>query len=92
MQKHPHVPFHEVIDIIRPLADREYLDTISEFAKDGETSLTELLMPSMPKQHLKQFIYLDRNNTPDVWADIANAIKYSQTDRADFKTILILPE
>ena len=24
--EHPDVPFHEVIDIIRPKADREYLD------------------------------------------------------------------
>ena len=27
--KHPDVPFHEVIDIIRPWADQQYLDTIS---------------------------------------------------------------
>jgi len=26
MKEHPTVPFHEVIDIIRPGADREYLD------------------------------------------------------------------
>jgi len=26
LQDHPTVPFHEVIDIIRPMADQEYLD------------------------------------------------------------------
>ena len=26
LEKHPTVPFHEVIDIIRPMADQEYLD------------------------------------------------------------------
>ena len=28
---HPEVSFHEVIDIIRPLADQEYLDSIALF-------------------------------------------------------------
>jgi hypothetical protein len=50
------------------------LDTIAEFTKDEETSLTELLLPSVSKSNVKQFIYLDRNNTPDVWADIVKAI------------------
>lgn len=26
LEQHPSVPFHEVIDIIRPFADAEYLD------------------------------------------------------------------
>jgi len=26
LEEHPTVPFHEVIDIIRPMADQEYLD------------------------------------------------------------------
>jgi len=26
MEEHPDVPFHEVIDIIRPIADQDYLD------------------------------------------------------------------
>ena len=26
LESHPDVPFHEVIDIIRPMADAEYLD------------------------------------------------------------------
>ena len=26
LETHPNVPFHEVIDIIRPTADKEYLD------------------------------------------------------------------
>ncbi len=29
LEKHPNVPFHEVIDIIRPLADADYLDQIA---------------------------------------------------------------
>ena len=26
LEEHPEVPFHEVIDIIRPRADQDYLD------------------------------------------------------------------
>jgi hypothetical protein len=38
-------------------------------------------------------IYLDRNNTPDVWSDIAKAIELANKDfRKDYKTILITPE
>jgi hypothetical protein len=43
---------------------------------------------------LKQIIYLDRNNTPDIWADISQTIKKAaaRSDLNDFKTILIVPE
>lgn len=29
LESHPDVPFHEVIDIIRPMADQDYLDQIA---------------------------------------------------------------
>lgn len=53
-------PFHEVIDIIRPQADLEYLREIESFSEEKQS-----------------IAYLDRNNTPDVWAAIAEAIKGS---------------
>jgi uncharacterized protein YeeX (DUF496 family) len=31
---HPEVPFHEVIDIIRPMADQDYLNAIIKAGKD----------------------------------------------------------
>ena len=36
--KHPNVPFHEVIDIIRSQADKEYLDSIRESNMDEDSS------------------------------------------------------
>lgn len=43
---------------------------------------------------LKQFIYLDRNNTPDVWGDIQKTIISAHKNRTvkDFRTILIVPK
>ena len=40
----------------------------------------------------KELIYLDRNNTPDVWSDIAQAIDAVNSSRSDFKTILMVPQ
>ena len=37
LAKHPDVPFHEVIDIIRPMADKEYLDQIASHCSDSKT-------------------------------------------------------
>ena len=34
LEKNPQVPFHEVIDIIRPAADKEYLDRIAHYCKE----------------------------------------------------------
>lgn len=37
---HPEVPYHEIIDIIRPKADQDYLDAIAKCGKD-DSSLSE---------------------------------------------------
>lgn len=53
------------IDIIRDKADQEYLDTITLHCQSlatNENSQNNFLV--------KQIIYLDRNNTADVWPDI----------------------
>jgi hypothetical protein len=85
---HPDTPFHHIIDIIRPQADQDYLDAIEELAKDDESSY------SKAQGNVKEFIYLDRNNTPDVWGDISKAIKAGcgKPNQADYKSILILPK
>jgi hypothetical protein len=54
MAERPETPFHDVIDIIRPLADAEYLSRIRDHSS---------------------FAYLDRNNTPDAWPSIVQAIR-----------------
>ena len=84
--KHPEVPFHEIIDIIRPHADQDYLDFIARHcitdpnskpgSKDKKSVLAdpENLHPNMVQNSCqsvpKTIIYLDRNNTPDIWRDI----------------------
>lgn len=40
----------------------------------------------------KQIIYLDRNNTPDIWADIHNTILKSKISKSEYKTVLLVPE
>jgi hypothetical protein len=39
-------------------------------------------------------IYLDRNNTPDIWEDIQKTIQnvYKNKKEKNYKTFLILPE
>jgi hypothetical protein len=54
------VPFHEVIDIVRPHADREYLGTIKAEAERAKGT--------------DNVLFLDRNNTPDIWNQIAEVI------------------
>ena len=50
---------------------------------------------TIQQQH-KQIIYLDRNNTPDVWSDIINTIHRNSytapnTPR-DYRTVVLLPK
>ena len=59
---------HEAIDIIRDKADKDYLDAVT-FHCQTENENTENL-----EYQVKQIIYLDRNNTPDVWPDISRTI------------------
>ena len=45
---------------------------------------------------MKKIIYLDRNNTPDVWSDIINTIHRNSytalnTPR-DYRTVVLLPK
>jgi hypothetical protein len=42
----------------------------------------------------QEWIYLDRNNTPDIWQDIQKSIKSAYKDKKEksYRTILILPE
>ncbi|TNV80694.1 hypothetical protein FGO68_gene7919 [Halteria grandinella] len=54
----PKTPFHEVIDIIRPLADQEYLAALVTESQCVSTN---------------NILYLDRNNTPDIWGSISTA-------------------
>ena len=45
---------------------------------------------------VKQIIYLDRNNTPDVWPDIKKTIETAYSNQPlqqkSFKSVIILPE
>jgi hypothetical protein len=63
--QNPNADFNEALDITRPITDKEYLDTITLHCntKENENSMNNKYM-------IKQIIYLDRNNTPDVWKDI----------------------
>lgn len=47
----------------------------------------------MSKNINKNIIYLDRNNTPDVWADIRDTIKRAHLGLLkDFRTVVLLPK
>lgn len=89
-EAHPEVPFHEVIDIIRAKADQDYLNQVAAFCTKAPSSAIqqpvnlgkqrmvmadqENVAPTKKANGDKQIIYLDRNNTPDIWADIINTI------------------
>ena len=47
-----------------------------------------------PKVNLpKTIVYLDRNNTPDVWGDIRDTILKSQAGHPkDYRTVVLLPK
>lgn len=44
----------------------------------------------------KKLVYIDRNNTPDVWADISNTIKTTyfsfEGKPKEYRTIVLLPK
>ncbi|CDW84692.1 UNKNOWN [Stylonychia lemnae] len=82
--KHPSTPFHEIIDIVRADADKEYLEVIDSNCKIQSDA--------------QEMIFMDRNNTPDVWNDITGVIKSNdntfqsdQNFQNQNETILILP-
>ena len=59
---------HEAIDIIRGKADQDYLDAITSYC-NSDNSENDMQVDEQ-KAMTKQIIYLDRNNTPDIWSDI----------------------
>jgi hypothetical protein len=65
---HPEVGMHEAIDIIRGKADQDYLDSIT-YHCNSDNSENDMQVDEQ-KVMTKQIIYLDRNNTPDIWSDI----------------------
>lgn len=72
--KHPDVPFHECIDIIRGQADKQYLDAITNcfddaVEKENQGHKTNQHSPSAVG--IRELIYLDRNNTADIWSDVS---------------------
>ena len=94
-QDHPDTPFHEIIDIIRDKADRDYLDQVAAQAGSNDDPLpigrsrTSTAKPNLPKT----IVFLDRNNTPDVWGDIRDTIAASHEGRAkDYRTVVLLPK
>jgi len=78
MADHPDVEFHHVIDIIRGPADQEYLDIIKEMNTKAQT-----------QKIIKNLVYLDRNNTADVWESIVSAVRQSGKDSS--KVICLMP-
>lgn len=95
--QNPGVNMHHAIDIIRPKADQDYLDAVTYHCgqEDFDTENNQQNEEGENSQLLKKtIIYLDRNNTPDVWPDIHRTIEQANKGRKfrDFKTILILPE
>jgi len=63
LDQNPGVEFHHCIDIIRARADAEYLD-----------QLTMAMNQKFEKPNVRQLIYCDRNNTPDIWSDIKKVL------------------
>jgi hypothetical protein len=88
-EKHPEVSQHEAIDIIRGKADQDYLDAITFQCDNSDGDIN-----SENSFKTKQIIYLDRNNTPDVWGDIQRTITKANKSKQvkAFKTVLIVPE
>ena len=60
---------HEAIDIIRGKADQDYLDSITYHCNNGDNTENDMQVDEQQSM-TKQIIYLDRNNTPDIWSDI----------------------
>lgn len=67
--RNPDVDMHAAIDIIRDKADQDYLTAI---ATQCGNSLDENSQDTSTMR--KELIYLDRNNTPDVWKNISQTI------------------
>ena len=102
----PTVPFHEVIDIIRPKADKQYLDDIARHMLNSNNT-TAFMHSEHSKEDMQvnendvmSIIYCDRNNTSDIWADLKNNFDHigqqtpSMLTRGikDFRTVVLLPK
>ena len=92
-EQHPDVDMHVAIDITRGYSDRDYLEAVTSQCKE-EQSLQE--NGPVNEALKKQIVYLDRNNTPDVWGDITKTIKKGYENQSEseknYKSILIMPE
>lgn len=78
---------HEAIDIIRGKADQDYLDAVTNMCHINDENQGDSAI-------VKQIIYLDRNNTPDIWGNIQATIQkaYAGSMEKQFKTVLVVPE
>ena len=102
----PTVPFHEVIDIIRPKADKQYLDDIARHMLDSNNSNYSMEGNSssdrtqVDENDVMNIVYCDRNNTSDIWADLkSNFDQIGQQTPSmladgikDFRTVVLLPK
>jgi hypothetical protein len=78
LAKFPDEEFHRVIDIIRDFADKEYLDIITDKLKH------------LGDKRIRNLVYLDRNNTSDIWNDITSTIR-SHDKSSEARIIALMP-
>lgn len=84
--QNPGVSMDKALDIMRGKSDQDYLNEIVNECKSVVQESSEFL--------IKQIIYLDRNNTPDVWPDIRNTIQNSFPSDVikTYKSVIIVPQ
>ena len=70
------MPFHDIIDVVRSKADESFLQQIREVG-GAEEEGRDLV------------VFLDRNNTPDVWKDISNSI--SMVANLNTQSVVLVP-
>jgi hypothetical protein len=76
----------KALDIMRGKSDQDYLNEIINECKSVVQESSDFL--------IKQIIYLDRNNTPDVWPDIRNTIQnaFPSEQMKTYKSVIIVPQ
>lgn len=63
------------------------------FDSENQPNLGRTRIGAKASQQSKSIIYLDRNNTPDVWGDIRDTIVNNHNDQArDYCTVVLLPK
>ena len=95
-----------MIDIIRPKADKQYLDDIARHMNNSNDSgeqaenCTSEDNQDGPDEDGITIVYCDRNNTSDIWGDLKSNFDLcgSQTESMlshgvkDYRTIVLLPK